>query len=149
MALLLDLFLFLFSLPPPSLDMVFLPCLFVNHGFSSGRHLAYERMSRSLVLPVHAKRHVRSPVVVPFHKQIHWIALAHHDRLKLGQLALNLAVQPFQLAVGLQMSEACQDLLYSKLDQFFLKDRCTLLLCLRYWRRTGNPLSVIMDADLP
>ena len=110
--------------------MIFLPCLLVNYGFSSRRHLTYERMCRSLVLPVYTKRHVRSPVVVPFHKQIHGITLAHHDCLKLWQLTLNLAVQPLQLAVGLWMSDACQDLFYSKLDQPFLKDRCPLLLCL-------------------
>ena len=34
----------------PSLDTVFLSCLFVNNCFSSGRHLAYERMGRSLVI---------------------------------------------------------------------------------------------------
>ena len=73
-------------------------------------------------LPVYTKRHVRSLVVVPLHKQVHGITLAHHDCLKLGQLVLNLTVQSLQLAVCLQMSEACQNIFYSKLDQFFLKD---------------------------
>ena len=129
--------------------MIFLPCLLVNHGFSSRRHLAYERMGRSLILPVYTKRHMRSPVVVPLHKQIHGITLAHHDCLKLWQLALNLAVQPLQLAVGLRVSDACQNLFYSKLDQFFLKDRCPLLLYLRGVGVNWDPLSVIMDAGLP
>ena len=111
--------------------MIFLPCLLVNHGFSSRRHLAYERMGQSLILPVYTKRHMRSPVVVPLHEQVHGITLAHHDCLKLWQLALNLTVQPLQLAVGLRVSDACQNLFYSKLGQLFLKDRCPLLLYLR------------------
>ena len=112
-------------------DTIFLSCLLVNHGFSSRRHLTYERMGQSLARPVYTKRHVGSLAVVPLHKQIHGITLAHHDCLKLWQLALNLTVQPLQLAVGLRVSDACQNLFYSKLDQLFLKDRCPLLLYLR------------------
>ena len=102
--------------PPFTLfDMIFLPCLFVNHGFSSRRHLAYERMSWRFILSIYTKRHVGSPVVVPLHKQIHGITLTHHDGLKLWQLTLNLAVQSLKLAVGLWMPDTCKDLLYSKL----------------------------------
>ena len=115
----------------PSFNMVLLPCLLVNHDFSSRRHLAYECLGWSLIFPVHAKRHVRPPVVVPFHEQVHGITLAHHYRLKLRQLALDLPVQPLQLAVCLRVPDACKDLPDSKLDEPFFKGGCPLFLCLR------------------
>ena len=110
--------------------------------FPLRRHLTYEHTGRNLVLPIYTKRHVRPPVVVPFHKQIHGITLAHYDCLKLWQLALNLAVQPLQLVVDLWMSDACYDLLYSKLGQSFLKDRWPLLL---YLRGVGVELETVIS----
>ena len=90
----------------PPFDMVLLSCLLVNHDFSSGRHLACKRLNWSLIFSVHAKRHVRPPVVVLFHEQIHRITLAHHYRLEFRQLALDLPVQSLQLAVCLRVLDA-------------------------------------------
>ena len=60
---------------PALLDTASIPCLFANNCFSSRRHFAYEHMGRSLILPIYAKRHMRSLVVVPLHKQARHIQL--------------------------------------------------------------------------
>ena len=109
--------------------MILLPRLLVNNGLSIWGHLAHKRLGWRLLL-VLVQRHVLPVIIVPLHEQIYEITLAHQYCLKLGQLAPDLPVQPLQLAVGLRVLNARQNLVDSQPDQPLLEIRRSLPLCL-------------------
>ena len=52
---------------------------------------------------------------------------------KLAQVALDLPVQPFQLAVCLRMPYPCKYVVYVQLHKPFLKSGHILLFCFGFW----------------